>query len=127
MRHHNEDWSQFEPFMLAALKRMPALAQAGIQHFMSGAESFTPDAKPLLGDSSYLQGFFVAAGLNSTGMMSSPGVGEAMSYWLTQGYAPFDMLDVDIARCDRAAAGAAHLEGRIPAAVGDVFNLHWPF
>lgn len=45
MRHHNEYWSQFEPFMLAALKRMPALAQAGIQHFMNGSESFTPDAR----------------------------------------------------------------------------------
>ena len=97
MRHHNEDWHQFEPFMLAALKRMPVLAQAGIQHFMNGPESFTPDTKPLLGESPYLQGFFVAAGFNSTGMMSSPGVGEAVSYWLTQGYAPFDMLEVEIA------------------------------
>ena len=106
---------------------MPALAQAGIQHFMNGPESFTPDAKPLLGESPYPRCFFVAAGFNSTGTMSSPGVGEAMSYWLTRGYTPCDMLDVDIARCDRAAAGAAHLEGRIPAALGDVFNLHWPF
>ena len=43
-----EDWEQFEPFMHAGLERIPVLEQAGIQHFMNGPESFTPDTRPLL-------------------------------------------------------------------------------
>ena len=74
-----EDWEQFEPFMWAGLERVPGLEHAGIQHFMNGPESFTPDTAPLLGESPFLEGFYVAAGFNSTGMMSSAGAGRVMA------------------------------------------------
>ena len=57
----------------------------GIRHFMNGPESFTPDTRPLLGESPYLRGFYVAAGFNSTGMMSSAGAGRAIAEWIVDG------------------------------------------
>lgn len=122
-----EDWEQFEPFMTAGLNRVPALAEAGIQHFMNGPESFTPDSKQLMGESPFLRGFFVAAGFNSIGMMSSAGVGKAMAEWIVAGEAPMDLWDLDIARFDRAAAARPYLSVRMEEAVGDVFAMHWPF
>jgi len=122
-----EDWEQFEPFMTAGLNRVPALEQAGIQHFMNGPESFTPDSRQLIGESPFLKGFFVAAGFNSIGMMSSAGVGKAMAEWIVAGEAPMDLWDLDIARFDRASAAKPFLVRRMEEAVGDVFGLHWPF
>ena len=122
-----EDWQQFEPFMLAGMHRLPVLAEVGIQHFMNGPESFTPDSKPLLGESPFLKGFFVAAGMNSTGMMSSAGVGKAMAEWLVDGEAPMDLWAVDIARFDRASANKNFLIKRMEEAVADVFAIHWPY
>ena len=122
-----EDWEQFEPFMRAGLERVPGLEHAGIQHFMNGPESFTPDTRPLLGESPYLDGFFVAAGFNSTGMMSSAGAGRMMAQWIAGGEAPMDLWDMDIARFDRAANAGAYLTARVTEAVGEVFQMHWPY
>jgi 4-methylaminobutanoate oxidase (formaldehyde-forming) len=121
-----DDWDQFEPFMEAGLRRVPALAEAGIQRFMNGPESFTPDSRPLMGESPFLRNFFVAAGFNSIGMMSSAGVGKAMAEWVVAGEAPMDLWEVDIARFDRAAASSEFLARRMEEAVSDVFDLHWP-
>ena len=72
-----EDWDQFTPFMEAALGLCPALKDTGIQHFMNGPESFTADTRPLVGETS-VDGLFVAAGMNSVGVMSSAGIGRAL-------------------------------------------------
>ena len=121
-----EDWEQFEPFMRAGPERVPALEHAGIRHFMNGPESFTPDTQPLLGESPCLDGFFVAAGFNSTGMMSSAGAGRAMAQWIAGGEAPMDLWDMDIARFDRATNAGPFLAARVTEAVGEVFRMHWP-
>ena len=121
-----EDWEQFEPFMRAGLERVPALEHTGIRHFMNGPESFTPDTRPILGESPYLDGFFVAAGFGSTGMMSSAGAGQAMAQWIAGGEAPADLWDMDIARFDRAASAGSFLAARVTEAVGEVFQMHWP-
>ena len=122
-----EDWEQFEPFMQAGLERVPALERAGIRHFMNGPESFTPDGRPLLGESPFVDGFFVAAGFNSTGMMSSAGAGRVMAQWIAGGEAPMDLWDMDIARFDRAANTGPYLAARVTEAVGEVFRMHWPY
>ena len=122
-----EDWEQFEPFMRAGLERVPALERAGIRHFMNGPESFTPDTQPLLGESPFLDSFFVAAGFNSTGMMSSAGAGRVMAQWIAAGEAPMDLWDMDIARFDRAANAGPFLATRVTEAVGEVFAMHWPY
>ena len=122
-----QDWEQFEPFMHAGLQRVPALERAGVRHFMNGPESFTPDTRPLLGESPWLDGFYVAAGFNSTGMMSSAGAGQVMAQWIAAGEAPMDLWDMDIARFDRAANAGPWLAARVTEAVGEVFQLHWPY
>ena len=38
-----EDFDHFEPILERAVQRMPVLADAGIQTFFNGPESFTPD------------------------------------------------------------------------------------
>ena len=122
----DEDWAQFEPFMEAGLKRVPALEQTGIQHFMNGPEAFTPDTRQLMGEAPELGGFFVAAGFNSIGIMSSAGAGRALAEWVVAGEAPMDLWEVDIARHDRQAAAPAFLRARMGEAVANQLDMHWP-
>jgi 4-methylaminobutanoate oxidase (formaldehyde-forming) len=122
-----EDWDQFSPFMEAALALIPSLAKTGIQHFMNGPESFTVDSRPLIGQTNEVDGLFVAAGMNSVGVMSSAGIGRVLADWMVEGASPDDLWGVDVARVDPLTAVAAHVETRMEEAVADVFALHWPF
>ena len=122
-----EDWDQFTPFMEAGLGLLPVLETAGIQHFMNGPESFTFDSKPLVGQCPELANLFVAAGMNSVGVMSSAGIGRALAAWMVGGGAPGDLWEIDVARCDPRAASAQHLQARMTEAVADNFAMHWPY
>ncbi len=121
-----EDWDQFAPFMEAALALCPSLETVGIQHFMNGPESFTADTRPLVGETC-VDGLFVAAGMNSVGVMSSAGIGRALADWMIDGHPAMDMWEVDVARVDPASAAPDHMAARMEEAVADLFNLHWPY
>ncbi|MEM9043603.1 MAG: FAD-dependent oxidoreductase [Pseudomonadota bacterium] len=122
-----EDWDQFAPFMAAALELVPSLETSGIQRFMNGPESFTADTKPLVGECPEVDGIFVAAGMNSVGVMSSAGIGRVLADWVTDGYPPMDLWEVDVARVDPLAAQPTHLKARMEEAVADQFAMHWPY
>jgi glycine cleavage system aminomethyltransferase T/glycine/D-amino acid oxidase-like deaminating enzyme len=122
-----EDWTQFAPFMDSALALMPDLETVGIQHFMNGPESFTSDTRPLVGQTPQVDRLFVAAGMNSVGVMSSAGIGRALADWITDSAPPMNMWEVDVARIDPATATPHHMANRMQEAVSDLFALHWPY
>src|SRR5207245_5742697 len=55
-------WPRFEEIMAGAIRRVPAIADAGITRLINGPEGFTPDNAFILGASA-VRGFFVAAGV----------------------------------------------------------------
>lgn len=122
-----EDWDQFAPFMESALDLFPALETLGVQRFMNGPESFTTDSRPLVGEAPEVNGLYVAAGMNSVGVMSSAGVGAALADWIADQTPPFDLWEIDVARIDPRTADPDHMTVRMEEAVSDVFDMHWPF
>ena len=109
-----------EPFLGPALDRIPVLSETGVRTFFCGPESFTADVRPLLGPAPELDGYFVAAGLNSLGILSGGGVGSMLAHWIVDGVPPVDATSVAIdrtrgvrdvppvpGRADRGAAGRA--------------------
>ncbi len=122
----DEDWSHFEPIMRAGLNRVPELKYSGIHTFMNGPESFTPDTRPMIGESTDVAGFYVAAGFNSVGVMSSAGVGHALAGWIQNGRPPYDLWEVDVARADPRWYDPHFLKERMREAVNDQFAMHWP-
>ena len=95
------DWERMEPFLGPAMNRIPSLADIGVRTFFCGPESFTSDVRPLLGPAPELDGYFVAAGLNSLGILSGGGVGSMLAHWIADGVPPVDATAVAI---DRTAA-----------------------
>ncbi len=122
-----EDFDHFEPFLAAAVQRMPILGQAGIHTFFNGPESFTPDNAYYLGEAPNLRGYFVAAGFNSVGIQSSGGAGMALAQWMHDGERPFDLGDVDVARAQPFQRNRRYLAERVSETLGLLYADHYPF
>jgi 4-methylaminobutanoate oxidase (formaldehyde-forming) len=92
------DWDRMAPYLGPALDRIPVLSETGVRTFFCGPESFTADVRPLLGPAPERDGYFVAAGLNSLGILSGGGVGKMMAHWIVDGVPPVDATSVAIDR-----------------------------
>ncbi len=94
------DWDRLGPYLGNALERIPSLSEVGVRLFFCGPESFTPDIRPMLGPAPELDGYFVAAGMNSLGILMGGGIGNVMAHWIVDGVPPVDVTGYAI---DRAA------------------------
>jgi glycine cleavage system aminomethyltransferase T/glycine/D-amino acid oxidase-like deaminating enzyme len=92
------DWDRLGPFLEAAMEPLPILKDVGIRKLFTGPESFTPDNSSFIGPAPELDNFWVAAGMNSLGILLGGGVGSIVANWLVDGEAPVDVTSVDIAR-----------------------------
>jgi glycine cleavage system aminomethyltransferase T/glycine/D-amino acid oxidase-like deaminating enzyme len=121
-----EDWDHFDPMMRNAVHRIPALETAGMRTFINGPESFTLDGAPLVGESPEVRGLFIAAGMNSSGVVYGGGVGWALAEWITTGRPSMDLWTVDVRRYVRADNTLKGLSQRIPEVLAKHFEIPWP-
>ncbi|HED12645.1 MAG TPA: FAD-dependent oxidoreductase, partial [Gammaproteobacteria bacterium] len=122
-----EDIEHFEPILEMALHRLPALAEAGIQTFFNGPESFTADDRYHLGEAPNLRNFFVAAGFNSVGIQSAGGAGIVLAQWMEDGVPPCDLWDVDIRRNQPFQNNQTYLAARVTETLGLLYADHFPY
>jgi len=122
-----EDFEHFEPILAMAVERVPALANAGIQLFFNGPESFTPDDRYLLGETPEIRNLFCACGFNSVGILSSGGVGKALAAWIKDGNPPCELTDVDVRRMLPFQSNKRYLYDRTTETLGLLFQMHWPY
>jgi len=122
-----EDFDHFAPILEMAVNRMPMLETAGIHTFFNGPESFTPDDRYYLGEAPELQGYWIAAGYNSIGIVSSGGAGMALAQWMNDGEPPFDLWEVDIRRAQPFQKNRAYLKERVSETLGLLYADHFPY
>ena len=121
-----EDVDHFQPILEMAINRMPMLEIAGIHTFFNGPESFTPDDRYYLGEAPELKGYWVAAGYNSIGIVSSGGAGMALAQWMNDGEPPFDLWEVDIRRAQPFQKNWLYLKNRVTETLGLLYADHFP-
>lgn len=122
-----EDWDHFMPILEHAMNRMPLFQTAGIHTFFNGPESFTPDDRYYLGEAPEVQGYWIAAGYNSIGIVSSGGAGQALAHWITEGEPPFDLWEVDIRRAQPFQKNRRYLKERVTETLGLLYADHFPY
>jgi glycine cleavage system aminomethyltransferase T/glycine/D-amino acid oxidase-like deaminating enzyme len=120
------DMDHVEPMLETIFARMPALAEMGIKTFFNGPESFTPDGRPYLGPASEMPGLFIAAGMNSNGILNSGGVGLTMAEWLIDGTPSRSMGSMLASRAHPFQSNATYNADRVGEAVGFHYGIHWP-
>jgi glycine cleavage system aminomethyltransferase T len=121
-----EDVEHFAPILEMATRRMPLFETAGIHTFFNGPESFTPDDRYYLGEAPELAGYWVAAGYNSIGIVSSGGAGMALAAWIAEGRPPFDLWEVDIRRAQTFQKNRRYLRARVTETLGLLYADHYP-
>lgn len=122
-----EDFDHLEPYLEAAMHRLPIMEKTGLQVFFNGPESFTPDDRYQLGEAPELKNYFVAAGFNSVGIQSAGGAGKMLAQWIQKGHAPRDLWDVDIRRNMPFQGNERYLYDRTTESLGLLYETHYPF
>jgi 4-methylaminobutanoate oxidase (formaldehyde-forming) len=121
------DWERMTPFLERALSRVPITAQVGMKRLFCGPESFTPDLRPIVGEAPELRGYFVAAGLNSIGVLTGGGLGRVLAHWITTGYPDVDVTGFNIDRLHVTQANPEYRRKRTVESLGLVYKCHYPF
>ncbi|MEI9401977.1 FAD-dependent oxidoreductase [Mesorhizobium argentiipisi] len=121
-----EDFDHIEPYLSAAIERMPALADVGLQLNFNGPESFTPDNRFLLGPAPEITGLYTATGFNSCGIESSGGAGRVIAEWMSTGEPANDFWGMDVRRAMPFQRNRRYLHDRTVEAVGSLWELKYP-
>lgn len=121
-----EDWDHFEPMMLNALHRLPALEHAEVRMLLNGPESFTPDGSFLLGETAETAGLYLGCGMNSVGVATGGGAGMALAHAITEGHLPFDLHEADPMRFPACFNSAEVLAARAPEVLGKHYEITYP-
>jgi heterotetrameric sarcosine oxidase gamma subunit len=121
------DWDRMYPHIEKAMRRVPCLLETGIKLLFCGPESFTPDHNYLMGEAPNLKSFFVAAGFNSLGILSSGGAGFVMAHWILEGRPPMDVWSVNLRRMHAWQDNDRYLQDRTVESLGIGYQDHWPF
>ncbi len=121
------NYEHFAPIMEAAIGRVPALADVGINQLINGPESFTPDGNFILGEAPELKNLFIGAGFNAFGIAAGGGAGMALAEWVHDGMPPYDLWVVDIRRFGRHHFDTNWVRSRTLEAYAKHYTMAWPF
>jgi len=120
------DWDRMGPYLEKAMKRVPISMTTGIKKFFCGPESFTPDLQPCVGESPEVKNYFVAAGLNSIGILTGGGLGRVLAHWITTGRPDVDVTGFHIDRLHPYQANPEYRRTRTVESLGMVYQCHYP-
>jgi 4-methylaminobutanoate oxidase (formaldehyde-forming) len=119
------DWPRFEEIMAGAIRRVPAIADAGVSRMINGPEGFTPDNEFILGESE-VGGFFVAAGFCAHGIAGAGGIGRQMASWIVEGEPELDLWKMDIRRFGAHYRSQAFTLARTTEVYQTYYDIHYP-
>jgi len=88
----------YMPYLEALSRRLPILDQIGHRSIICGPESFTPDGRPLFGETPEVEGLFLNCAMNSRGIQLSGGLGREMAELLVNRRTTLDLHNYDIKR-----------------------------
>ncbi len=120
------DWDRLTPFLERAMNRVPVSMEAGIRKFFCGPESFTPDLGPIVGEAPELQNYFVAAGLNSVGIITGGGIGRVLAHWILNGKPDVDVTAINIDRFHPYQCNPEYRRQRALESLGMVYECRYP-
>ncbi len=120
------DWDRMAPYLEKAMKRVPISLDVGVKKFFCGPESFTPDLRPIVGEAPEVKNYFVAAGLNSVGILTGGGLGRVIAHWMVNGTPDVDVTGFNIDRLHVYQNNAKYRRTRTVESLGMVYQAHYP-
>jgi len=121
------DWERMGPYVEKAMSRIPATLEVGVRKFFCGPESFTPDLRPCVGEAPEIRNYFVAAGLNSIGILTGGGLGRVVANWVMTGDPGVDVTGMHVDRLQPYQTTPEYRRTRTVESLGMVYQCHYPF
>jgi 4-methylaminobutanoate oxidase (formaldehyde-forming) len=120
------DWDRMGPYLEKAMARVPVSLESGVRKFFCGPESFTPDLLPVVGEAPEIKNYFVAAGMNSIGILTGGGLGRVLAHWITTGQPDVDVTGFNIDRLQAYQTNPQYRTERTVESLGMVYAAHYP-
>ena len=120
------DMERMAPFVETTLERVPIATAVGIRTLFCGPESFTPDHLPAVGEAPGIRNYFVCAGLNSVGILTSGGWGRVMAHWIATGDPGVDVTGWTVDRFRDWQLDPRHRAERTAEILGKTYAAHPP-
>ena len=114
------------PYLERAMQRVPITLETGIRTFFCGPESFTPDLAPIVGEAPGLDNYFVAAGMNSVGILTGGGMGRIVAQWIVDGRPDVDVTGFNIDRLHAYQLNPRYRAERTVETLGMVYRRTSP-
>jgi len=124
----NADYDRMMPYLESAMLRVPISLELGAKTFFCGPESFTPDGNPSVGESAEVKNYYVAAGLNSIGILTGGGIGKILADWIRDGQPPsdVDVTAMDASRFQKYQNNRKYRADRVGETLGNTYATHYP-
>ena len=65
-----EHWIHMQPYIQAAIHRMPVLGETQYDFLLNTPDAFTPDGRWILGETPEVKNYFVCAGMNGNSLQA---------------------------------------------------------
>lgn len=120
----DDDLDRISENYLRAIKRVPALENAGIKRVINGPMIWSPDSSALFGPVPELANYYCCAGI-IPGFSQSGGLGSQLAQWIVEGESELDMFAWDLARFG-AWADKRFTKARALDQYAHRFKIHFP-
>jgi sarcosine oxidase subunit beta len=104
-------WDFLEKVTRAAVRRLPRLEDAAIAHAWAGLYEMTPDAMPIIGPASDVEGFYLITGFSGHGFQHCPAAGRILAQLIVRGVA--SGADTQPFSFDRFKLGGVQAEANV--------------
>jgi len=122
----SEDWDQFQVILEQLLHRMPCLSGVEAQQLTNAPESFTPDGRYVMGRVPEAINYYVAAGMNGTGIAAAGGLGKYLTEWIIDGEPSVNMWPLDVHRFAELHNNRRFLKDRVAESLSVVAQIpYW--
>ncbi|VDM96933.1 unnamed protein product [Thelazia callipaeda] len=116
------DWDKFYPTLDHLMKRCNVLGEVEYGELVCSAESYTVDKNPVLGETSQVQGYYVATGFSGQGLALAGGAGDLIAGLICGETLPVDMMRLDVTRFIDLHASSQYLIERVPEVASHLFT-----
>lgn len=109
------------------VERYPALnGSLGAPMMRSSPDTFTPDGRWILGESSDVNNYYVAVGTNGNSIQGAGGIGKFVAEWIIEGRCTHELFSFSIQRFLEVHNNRNYLAQRVKEVVGKHYQIAYP-
>jgi dimethylglycine dehydrogenase len=119
------DLDRLENELALAMHRYPVLERTGINRWVNGAFTFSPDGNPLVGPVPGIRNYWSACAVMA-GFLQGGGVGKALAEWMIHGETEEDIFGMDVARFGSYAENMQYIKEKTGQFYSRRFVMTYP-